>query len=210
MKNKPSYYSIIPATVRYDKDLSANAKLLYAEITSLTNMNGQCNASTNYFAELYNVSKTSVQNWLKQLDDKGYIERVVTYKDNSKEIDNRYINLLNYPTQEKLCTPTQEKLSDNNSTKVHKNNTNTKDSFIQGCDEKLIPYISKWLNYRKNLKLPEQWEFQYKKLKQFNNPEEVVEYSIGQGYTGLYPPKNSIQQSKPTMTQEEQEAWNNL
>ena len=28
-----SYYAIIPANVRYDKTLPANAKLLYAEIT---------------------------------------------------------------------------------------------------------------------------------------------------------------------------------
>ncbi len=52
-KEKPSYYSIIIAPVRYDSRLSPAAKILYAEITSLTNENGFCHASNKYFQELY-------------------------------------------------------------------------------------------------------------------------------------------------------------
>ena len=36
MKEKPRYYAIIPANVRYS-DLKPNAKLLYGEITALSN-----------------------------------------------------------------------------------------------------------------------------------------------------------------------------
>ena len=60
MKEKPNYYAILTAEVRYNKDLTPNAKLLFAEITALENMNGQCFASNRYFADLYGKSKTSI------------------------------------------------------------------------------------------------------------------------------------------------------
>ena len=40
--NRIGYYSIIPATVLYNKELKPNAKLLYAIITSLSNKEGYC------------------------------------------------------------------------------------------------------------------------------------------------------------------------
>ena len=36
MNEKPNYYAIIPANVRYDNELRANEKLLYGEITALS------------------------------------------------------------------------------------------------------------------------------------------------------------------------------
>jgi len=93
MKEKPNYYAIIPAEVRYSKALTPNAKLLYAEITALCNMNGKCTASTEYFCRLYEVSRGAVQNWLKMLDDNDYIQRTVIYKQGTKQIMHRYINL---------------------------------------------------------------------------------------------------------------------
>ena len=68
MENKKSYYAIIPANVRYSKKLKANEKLLYGEITALTNEKGFCYASNNYFANLYDVSKTSVSKWISSLE----------------------------------------------------------------------------------------------------------------------------------------------
>ena len=72
--SKPTYYSIIPADVRYDKDLMDKAKLLYSEITALSNSMGYCYASNQYFADLYSITIRQVQTLLKDLSNKGYIK----------------------------------------------------------------------------------------------------------------------------------------
>lgn len=114
MTGHRSYFAIIPADVRYDKKLTANAKLLYGEITALANEKGYCWAGDRYFAELYDVSKTTIQSWIKALTDNGYITKELIYREGTKEILNRYIRIVAYPTQENLGTPTQENLRDNN------------------------------------------------------------------------------------------------
>jgi len=96
---KKSYYAIIPANVRYDKELTPNAKLLYGEITALCNEKGFCWAGDSYFTELYGVSRATVQRWFKQLETKGYIEREVVYKEGTKSIDKRYTYLTSTYTQ---------------------------------------------------------------------------------------------------------------
>lgn len=88
-----SYYAIIPANVRYDKDLAPNAKLLYGEITALCNEKGYCWASNQYLAELYGVSVLSVKRWVNSLVTKGYVYRTLTYKPNSKEVDKRILSI---------------------------------------------------------------------------------------------------------------------
>ena len=141
MKEKPNYYAIIPAEVRYSKALIPNAKLLYAEITALCNMNGKCTASTEYFCRLYEVSKVSVQKWLKNLEDNNHIRRVNKYKLHSKQIDCRVITLVNVPSKEKL--------SDN--TNINITNTNLTDSNKKASFKK--PTLDEVKNYcilRKN------------------------------------------------------------
>ena len=91
MQEKPNYYAIIPADVRYDKDLKAIEKLLYGEITTLTYQTGECWASNNYFAKLYNIYPTTISKYINHLKDKGYIQIRMDYVGNSKEIEKRII-----------------------------------------------------------------------------------------------------------------------
>lgn len=93
MKEMPNYYSIIPATVRYDNKIRDKAKLLYSEITALSNKDGYCYATNKYFANLYNVSTTTISTLIKELIDNGYIESNIIYKEGSKEILYRYLKL---------------------------------------------------------------------------------------------------------------------
>ena len=141
MKEKPNYYAIIPAEVRYSKTLTPNAKLLYAEITALCNMNGKCTASTEYFCRVYEVSRASIQNWLSLLDKNGYITRVLIYRQGSKEILSRYIKLVDKPSL-KMCT---------DNTNINITNTNLTDSNTKvGFVKPTIIDIKEYCKERKN------------------------------------------------------------
>lgn len=126
MQEHRSYYAIIPANVRYDDSLIPSAKLLYGEITALCNEKGYCWASNEYFANQYKVSKPTIQNWLKSLEEKGYIYREVKYKEGSKEIEARYIRILGGGHQENLVGGHQEIYQDNN-TSINNTFNNTKE-----------------------------------------------------------------------------------
>lgn len=155
MEDKKSYYAILPANVRYDKKLTPNAKLLYAEITALSNEKGYCWAKNKYFADLYSVSTVSISKWIKNLIDCGYIKSSLIYKDGTKEILNRYLTLVNHPIKEKLTTsqrkvndPIKEKFKDNTITINNKSNTKIEynifpDGFFEVWNE--------WLSYKKQI-----------------------------------------------------------
>ena len=104
MGNPKSYYAVIPANVRYDDDIPANAKLLYGEITALCNDKGYCWASNDYFAKLYNVSNRSITRWIKSLTDKGYIDYLIGPQEGNK----RYLYLPNLQT--KMSIPTDKNI----------------------------------------------------------------------------------------------------
>ena len=117
---KPNYYSYIPAHVRY-ADKTPNAKLLYAEITALLQMNGVCFASNNYFSKLYNKNKVTISRWISELKRNGFIKISFTYKEGSKEIANRYIQIC-YEGISKNDKEVLTKMLKNNNT-INNNNT---------------------------------------------------------------------------------------
>lgn len=102
---KPAYYSIIPASVRYDKDLNSSAKLLYGEITALCGKEGYCWSSNSYFAELYDVSKVTISRWISVLVNKGHLKSEVIYKENSREIQQRQLRIVDKPIIKNDNTP---------------------------------------------------------------------------------------------------------
>lgn len=87
---RPNYYAVLPASVRYDKQLRPAARLLYAEITALCNKSGYCSAGNAYFAELYEASIKTVQGWMTQLVKRGYIQ-VEVLRDDSEQVIGRRI-----------------------------------------------------------------------------------------------------------------------
>lgn len=151
MKEEPNYYAIIPANIRYDEDLIQGAKLLYGEITALSNQKGFCWANDMYFANLYKVSKKTIQTWLKSLEVRGYLTREVIYKEGSNEIVSRYIRLCAYPSNENVHTPMHEKVRDNNtSINTTINNTSNKKILSSSDEQDDVPYkeIVDYLNLK--------------------------------------------------------------
>jgi len=129
---KKNYYAIIPADVRYDRNLRPNAKLLYGEITALSNEKGYCWAQNTYFAELYEVSKETISRWIRELAEAGYIQTDFVYKKGTKAIEKRYIRIIQEPIDEKVNTPRRkgqeghdEKVNHPIDEKVKDNNTST-------------------------------------------------------------------------------------
>lgn len=160
--DNPGYYANIPANVRYDKELSANAKLLYGELTALSNKEGYCWAGNQYFASLYGVTKVTVSTWIGQLKEGGYIDVQMQYKEGSKQILNRYIRISGEGIKENLNTsqrkpyyPIKENLKDNNTINntsnitVNKGETSSPDTqgkFVPPTIDEVVDYCNQKMN----------------------------------------------------------------
>lgn len=114
---KPNYFAIIPAVVRYNKNLTDKEKLIYAEITALSNKEGCCWASNAYFAELYNASERTIRSAITNLVEQKLIERKITYRKGSKEIEKRFLyplTKISLPGEKNFPTPGEKICLDNN------------------------------------------------------------------------------------------------
>ena len=111
-------YSMIPDEVLHDNELKPITRLLYADICSLSNLEGYCFAMNRYFAKLYDKSLNTIIGSLKELKEKDYIKVEYTYKKDSKEIEMRKItpliksqdiivNNFKYPHNKNWGTPTK-------------------------------------------------------------------------------------------------------
>lgn len=94
-KETPSYFAILTADVRYSDKINANEKIMYAEITALSNLKGACWASNNYFASLYKCTPQAISKWIKNLESNGFITIEYLYKQGTKEIERRIIKCIN-------------------------------------------------------------------------------------------------------------------
>ena len=92
-KNKKKYYIVIPSEVLCDNKLIPNAKILYGDITALCNKEGYCWAWNSYFASKYQVLERTIQRWINNLIENGYIERDIEYFDASKQVSRRILKV---------------------------------------------------------------------------------------------------------------------
>ena len=199
---KPNYYGILPANVRYDKELKPMEKILFTEISSLTSKEGYCYAKNSYFAELYDVHKNTVGNWINNLVKRGYLKSVIIYEKGTKNIQERRLYITT-PTNEKtdtsinkkidtcqsknleginekIDTPINEKIEDNNTSinntsllLNNNNNIHVKNEFSRVCEE----IKNNWI------KIAHEYKLSGKQLKITDNRKRAInnllkEYSL--------------------------------
>lgn len=146
MNDQPSYYSIITANVRYDNRLTDSEKLLFAEITSLSNKYGYCTASNNYFAKLYQVVKETISRRISKLQSLGYLKVELVKQGN--EVKQRKIYPMTQsssPIDVKINTPIDNSVNTPIDAKVKENNTrfnNTSINRDRGDVTNSFKYIS--------------------------------------------------------------------
>ena len=217
----PNYYAIIPANVRYDKDLKANEKLMFGEITALANKTGECWASNQYFADLYGVTPQAVSNWISDLRKCGYITVEILYKDGTKEIDKRVIRIapkevsindLEVSTNviggiNKCYIPIKQNFkgnnTSNNNTYIYKGKQPV-DEFL-GDDVELKEAFEAFKEMRKKKKKPLETEraltMTINKLKKLGSCSEewiaILDQSVMNGWTGIFPLHEGTEKKTP-------------
>ena len=114
-EQQPSYYSILTANVRYDKNLSDSEKILYSEITALSVKAGYCFATNSYLAKLYDISKVTVSRRINRLKELGYL-KVVVVRDENQQIKRREI----YPITDPIIKTVGESINEIDDTPIIK------------------------------------------------------------------------------------------
>ena len=195
MKDKHNYYAVIPANVRYS-NLKPNAKLLYGEITALSNKTGYCFASNTYFAELYNVSKNTVSRWISDLKKLGFIT-IQIERNSNKEITKRIIGIA-----QKVDTPIDEKVKGNiTSINTTSNNIYIKEKFVSEVmtfdypKDMLEDFINYWTEGKKKMRYQKQSTFEIK-LRLLRWQKNQKQWSKPKGMSKLDAQINSWQEAK--------------
>ena len=173
---KRNYFAIIPSHIRYDNDLIPNAKLMFGELTALSNDKGYCYATNKYFSELYNVSKVSVSKWINQLKNKGYIKVELVYE--NKEIKERKIYIVNPDEVLKInLTGNKPKLKDNSNTIYNNKEVKFYNQLIQDSFPHIVDLFPKELQ-PKTIAQKNQWLDCLDKLERLDGYDPRMIYYI--------------------------------
>jgi DNA-binding transcriptional ArsR family regulator len=125
-KEKPNFWSVTPAYIRYHEDLSDFAKLLYSEIMALSNKNGYCHANNNYFEVVFKKSQPTISKSITDLEELDLIK--VGSRDGSEPRKITPQVKIDYtPPKKKSLGEVKETFSHNNTSNNNTSNTISKD-----------------------------------------------------------------------------------
>lgn len=108
MRDKPNYYSILTSDVRYDKRLTGDEKVMYAEITTMANATGECWASNEWFSKNFKKSERTISRWIKKLEETGHITIRYEPIKGAGFREQRFIRIANIPVDKVVSTDRHE------------------------------------------------------------------------------------------------------
>lgn len=184
--DKPNYFSILPANVRYDEKLTSLEKLLYSEITALSDKSGSCWANNEYFANLFNKNVSTISRNIKKLEKKNYIK--ILYKKRGTQVVERVISVITNPsiTNDKNVNGTNDKkIIGSNDKNVKENNTSINNIKENIKEKKMTKKYLEPLGEFKNVLLTQE-ELDKLKEKFPNFQDKIEDLSI---YLEKYPNK---------------------
>jgi len=212
MQETPSYYSIVPSSVRYDNELSSSEKLLYSEISALVNMNGTCFASNGYFARLYEVSERTVTRWITSLKDRGHI-KVIKSDEHERIIELSWVDKNVYGGRQKCPRGVDKNVGHNTiennttTTRVRKSISTKGDSMVDMISSDLAfkslsslkgikVSLGQFEAHRSEIRKPmtnQARKVMLGKLVKYQeqgyNVVEMLDTAVERGWLSVYPPK---------------------
>lgn len=134
------YFYTMPAQVFYDKELSANAKLIACIIANFCDKYGTCTVTNRHLGDVLGKSERSLSRLISELNDAGYIQVKVDILDTTK----RTITLTSKMSthHDKNDVPPRQKCLHNNT--IY-NNTKYNNNYNVEFDE-IIAYLNEKTN----------------------------------------------------------------
>ena len=150
---KPSYFAVIPASVRYDKRLKPIERLLFGEITCLTNKDGYCFASSSYFAELYDTQRETISRYISNLAKCGYIlieiengyQRKIYLKEGVIK-QSQGVTESSQGCNQTITPPCDQKITQNNTSVNNLNNNSKEEVEEEKTPKKYQSILEAWNN----------------------------------------------------------------
>ncbi len=119
---QPSFFSILTADVRYSKEITDFQKILYSEITALSNKWGYCTALNQYFADLYDKDVATISRSISSLAKHTFLRVEFEMGDGTKR---RLYPIVNQGGVDKNVNGGTQKSQGGVDKNVNHNNTST-------------------------------------------------------------------------------------
>ncbi len=137
------YFYTMPANVFYDKNLSANAKLIACVIANFCDKYGNCTVTNKNLGNVLGKSERSLSRFISELQDEGYIRVQVDAFDTFKRTIYLTEKMVVLPTP-KLSTPHDKTVYPPRQICLHNNTkvNNTKNNIV----EEVLNHLNKVAN----------------------------------------------------------------